>query len=93
MALRYQDETVYFEDHCVVDEALELRDYFAGHDSARADLSRCSSVHTALVQILPLADLSELVAPTDPSLRKILLPFLVEAQVKVTEPSAEELPA
>ena len=94
MPLRYEDGTVYFDDHCVVDEALELVEFFNANPAARVDMSRCSTVHTALIQILPVASLSELVAPTEPSLRKMLLPFFRDAAIKLADcTSASEVSA
>jgi hypothetical protein len=87
MPLRYEGNTVHFEDHCIVDEALDLVQFFNNTQAARVDMSRCASAHTALVQILPVAGVDALIAPSDPSLAKILLPFLIEFQVNVVQPA------
>lgn len=86
MPLRYDGSTVHFEDHCIVDEALELVEFFSNTEAATADLSRCASAHTALIQILPFAGLKEVIAPSDPSLAKMLVPFFLHAQVNVVQP-------
>ncbi|MGA2129340.1 MAG: hypothetical protein ABSG76_24680 [Xanthobacteraceae bacterium] len=84
MPLRYEKDTVHFEDHCTVEEALGLVEFFAGSKAVTVVLRDCASLHTALVQVLAAAGPERVVPPADEILRRIIMPFLVAAGVAVS---------
>jgi hypothetical protein len=76
MPLRCEDDTVHFEDTCAVEEALTLTEHLREHPGARADLSRCTYLHTSLAQVL-LAMKPEIAAlPGEPFMARWLNPLL-----------------
>jgi hypothetical protein len=76
MPLRFEDDTVYFEENCAVEEALTLTEHLRFHAYSRTDLSRCTYLHTSLAQVL-LAMKPRIVAmPEEPFLARWLTPLL-----------------
>ena len=52
MPLRFEDNSVYFEENCAADEALVLAEYLRDHPDTQADLRNCTYLHTSLMQVL-----------------------------------------
>jgi 1-deoxy-D-xylulose 5-phosphate reductoisomerase len=52
MPLRFEQDKVHFDGHCVVDEALPLLEFLNEAANREVELSACDSMHTALFQVL-----------------------------------------
>ena len=52
MPLRFEQDKVYFDGHCVVDEALPLLEFLKDGDGHEVELAGCDTMHTALLQVL-----------------------------------------
>lgn len=52
MPIRYDDDLARFEAACTVDEALPLAEWLEATAAPRVDLSACTDLHTALLQLL-----------------------------------------
>ena len=59
-----------FEEVCTVEEALPLLEFLRGRKSAKADLSRCTYLHSALVQLLLVGNVKIVALPRDPLLAR-----------------------
>jgi hypothetical protein len=59
-----------FEDVCTVEEALPLLEFLQARKSAKADLSRCTYLHSALLQLLFIANVKIVALPSDPLLAR-----------------------
>jgi hypothetical protein len=59
-----------FEDVCTVEDAMEFIEYLRSNESASVDLSACTYLHTALLQLLRLARPRITHAPADPFLAR-----------------------
>jgi hypothetical protein len=59
-----------FEDVCTVEEALPLLEFLRGKKAAKADLSRCTYLHSALLQLLFIANVKIVALPCDPLLAR-----------------------
>jgi len=59
-----------FEDCCMVEEALSLLEFLKGRKSAKVDLSRCTYLHSALLQLLVVGSVKIVALPTDPLLAR-----------------------
>jgi nicotinic acid phosphoribosyltransferase len=59
-----------FEDVCTVEEALPLLEFLKTQDHAKADLSRCTYLHSALLQLLYMAKAEIVALPEDPLLAR-----------------------
>jgi hypothetical protein len=68
MPLKINKALVRFEDVCMVEEALPLLEFLKGRKSAKADLSRCTYVHSALLQLLFMGGVKIVALPSDPLL-------------------------
>ena len=79
MALRFVGDTVYFEERCIVDEALELAEFLRGAEAPKVVLSDCAGAHTSLIQLLSAARVKDIAPPTDAFLARFIMPFLGES--------------
>jgi hypothetical protein len=52
MPLRFEDDSVHFDGHCVVDEALPLLEFLKEAQSPEIELASCDSMHTSLFLVL-----------------------------------------
>jgi len=76
MTLIFKDTHVCFDDVCTVEEAVQLIEHLRAHNDAHVDLSGCSYLHTALVQLLLIARPRMATSPCDPFLARWLAPLL-----------------
>ena len=80
MPLVFTATAVRFEYVCTVEEALPLLEFLKSSEAPKVDLSACTYLHTALLQLL-LAARPELFAPpADPSLARWVAPLLTDEQ-------------
>ena len=66
MAVRSDEDTLHLEGDCPVEEAETLLAWLCAHRQGRIDLSACTHLHTALLQVLIAAGGRIDVAPLDP---------------------------
>jgi len=59
-----------FEEACTVEEALPLLEFLRGRKTAKADLSRCTYLHSALLQLLFMGRVKIVALPGDPRLAR-----------------------
>ncbi|EJW10868.1 hypothetical protein A33M_3937 [Rhodovulum sp. PH10] len=76
MPLRFDGPTVRFEGLCMVEEALGLVEHWRETPPGTVDLSTCTHVHTALLQVLAAAAPAEVIPPSDPTLARFVAPIL-----------------
>ncbi|CAL8978154.1 hypothetical protein RHODGE_RHODGE_00042 [Rhodoplanes serenus] len=79
MPLRFDEGNVVFEGACMVEEALGLAEHWRAVPPGIADLSACTYLHTALLQVIAAAAPAEVVAPADPRLARWIMPVLSPA--------------
>jgi hypothetical protein len=77
MPLRYEKDTVHFEEHCTAEEALALVEFLGMSDARKVVLCGCASLHTALLQVLAAASPETFMPPDDEKLCQIVMPFLL----------------
>ena len=70
MPLVLTETSARFEDVCTVEDAMEFIEYLRKNEAAKADLSACTYLHTALLQLLRLARPRITHAPVDPFLAR-----------------------
>jgi len=70
MPLVLTETSARFEDVCTVEDAMEFIEYLRKNDAASVDLSACTYLHTALLQLLRLARPRITAAPADPFLAR-----------------------
>ena len=70
MPLVFTGNLLRFEDACTVEDATEFIEYLRNSESPEVDLSGCTYLHTALLQLLLLARPRIAAAPTDPFLAR-----------------------
>lgn len=70
MPLVLMETSARFEDVCTVEDAMEFIEYLRGNEAAGVDLSACTYLHTALLQLLRLARCRITHAPADPFLAR-----------------------
>ena len=78
MALVFTASQARFEDVCSVEEALPLLEFLRNCDAPEVDLSGCTFLHTALLQLLLTARPKLAVYPTDPALARWVAPLLAD---------------
>jgi hypothetical protein len=83
MALRRSRRTVHIEGECGVEEALALVELLAGPAPLTVDLTRCTHLHTALVQVLAAGTRRRIMPPQDEFLARWLMPFLAPVSAEV----------
>ena len=76
MSLRFDGPDVIFEGACMVEEALGLAEHWRAEPPGTADLSACTYLHTALLQVIAAAAPAAVVAPADPLLARWIMPVL-----------------
>ena len=79
MPLVFTEARVRFEDVCTVEDALPLLEFLKGIDAPEVDLSACTYLHTALLQLLLAARPGMAAQPTDPALARWVAPLLTQA--------------
>jgi hypothetical protein len=70
MPLVLMETSIRFEDVCTVEDAMEFVEYLRRDEVAEVDLSACTYLHTALLQLLRLAHPRITAAPADPFLAR-----------------------
>lgn len=65
MPIRYDDHLARFEAACTVEDALPLAEWLEATAAARIDLSACTELHTALLQLLMTARPTVVAGPED----------------------------
>jgi hypothetical protein len=76
MPLVFTGARVRFEEVCTVEDALPLLEFLKGSDAPEVDLSTCTYLHTALLQLLLAARPGMAAPPTDPALERWISPLL-----------------
>lgn len=66
-----------FVDVCTVEEVMTVHEWLLKHKSARIDLSACTHMHTALLQLLLAVRPKLAAAPTDAFLAAWVAPLLL----------------
>ena len=69
MAIEYKKNQAVFSDVVSVDEAEPLLDWLQNKNSPKVDLSNCSHLHPANLQVLIAAKIQIAVWPKDENLR------------------------
>lgn len=78
MPLVFTETQVRFEDVCTVEDALPLLDFLKGSAAPEIDLSACTHLHTALLQLLLAARPRLATPPADPTLARWVAPLLTD---------------
>jgi len=55
MPVRYEEGLIRFEEHCAVEEAVELAEKLSQEPMPDLDLSACAVMHSALFQLIAAA--------------------------------------
>ena len=76
MPIRTEAEALHLEAVCGVEEALALLEQLAAAPPPGIDLSACTHLHTALVQVLVACRPRILAPPEDAFLARWLMPLL-----------------
>ena len=76
MALVFTTTRVRFEEVCTVEDALPLLEFLKSTDTPEIDLSACTWLHTALLQLLLIARPRMMAPPADPALMRWVAPLL-----------------
>jgi hypothetical protein len=76
MALVFTETQARFEGVCTVEDALPLLEFLTGSAAPEVDLSDCTHLHTALLQLLLAVRPEVAVSPVDPSLVRWVGPLL-----------------
>ncbi len=77
MPLSFTATQARFEGVCTVEEALPLLEFLRGSTGPEFDLSACTYLHTALLQLLLLASPGMVAPPVDPGLARWVAPLLI----------------
>ncbi len=80
MPLVFTDNLVKFDEVCAVEDAMPLVEHLRGHPLTEIDLSTCSYMHTALLQLLLLTKPAIVAAPADPFLVRWVVPLLTQSE-------------
>lgn len=76
MPIRYEEGRAVFDAACTVEEAVPLTEWLEATPSPTVDLSRCTTLHTALLQALLAANATLAAEPEDAFLRRWVAPLL-----------------
>lgn len=79
MPVRFDSDLARFEAACTVEDALPLAEWLEAAAAPRVDLSACTELHTALLQLLLAARPALAAAPADVFLARWVGPLLVKA--------------
>lgn len=80
MPLVFDKKLVRFEGICMVEDAVSLIEHLRHHRAAQVDLSDCSYLHSALLQLLMVAKPKVVVPPNDTFLARWVAPLLIPAK-------------
>jgi hypothetical protein len=80
MALVFTATQVRFEEVCTVEDALPLLEFLKSTDTPEIDLSMCTWLHTALLQLLLTARPRMVASPADPALARWVAPLLEDGR-------------
>lgn len=78
MPVRFDSDLARFEAACTVEDALPLAEWLETAAAPRVDLSACTELHTALLQLLLAARPGLAAAPEDAFLARWVGPLLVK---------------
>lgn len=78
MTIEYKRNQVFFKDVVTVEEAEELLEWLQKKTAAKVDLSACSHLHSANLQVLMAAKLNVTAWPEDAEFANWLKLALVE---------------
>lgn len=76
MPIRYDADLARFEAACTVEDALPLAEWLEATAAPRVDLSACTDLHTALLQLLLAARPTMTAGPEDAFLARWVGPAL-----------------
>jgi hypothetical protein len=76
MPLVFTERQVSFEDVCTVEDALPLFEFLKTAEASAIDLSACTYLHTALLQLLLTARPLVTALPADPGLARWIASLL-----------------
>jgi hypothetical protein len=76
MPIEFKKNRAIFRDEATVEEAEGLLEWLQARPAAKADLSACSHIHTANLQVLMAAKTAISSLPKDAELRSWLEPLL-----------------
>jgi hypothetical protein len=79
MPLVFTATQARFEDVCTVEDALPLLEFLKSSNTPEVDLSPCTWLHTALLQLLLTARPRMAASPVDPALTRWVAPLLADA--------------
>ncbi len=77
MPLVFTESRVRFEAVCTVEDALPLLEFLKVSAAPEIDLSACTHLHTALLQLLLAARPRLASPPADPTLARWVAPLLI----------------
>jgi hypothetical protein len=80
MPLVFTETLACFDGVCSVEEALPLLEFLRGNETPRVDLSACTYLHTALLQLLLTALPQMELPPADPDLARWVAPLPTGAE-------------
>lgn len=76
MPIRFEERKVVFDGDCTLEEAMALAEWLETGPTATADLSACTGMHTALLQLLLAGGVRLDAPPADPFLARWVAPVL-----------------
>lgn len=76
MPLVFTKTLARFEEVCTVEEALPLLEFLNKAKTPKIDLSACTYLHTALLQLLLISRPKVSAPPNDPVLARWVVPLL-----------------
>lgn len=76
MAIRFEGTTARFDGACSAEEALPLLEWLEATPGARVDLSGCTALHTALLQVLLAIRPAVAAGPEEDFLKRWVAPLL-----------------
>ncbi|MBK9444178.1 MAG: hypothetical protein IPN53_23955 [Comamonadaceae bacterium] len=80
MGLEFRKKTALLSDAVGVEDAEKLLEWLQGKPNAKVDLSACTHLHPANIQVLMAAGVSVCAWPRDAALSDWLKPALVDVQ-------------
>lgn len=75
MPIRFEERKAVFDGDCALEEAMPLAEWLEAGPAA-VDLSACTGLHTALLQLLLAGGVRLDAAPADPFLARWVAPLL-----------------
>lgn len=72
MPIRYDADLARFEAACTVEDALPLAEWLEATAAPRVDLSACTDLHTALLQLLLAGRPTVTAGPEDAFLARVI---------------------